>query len=65
MNEVEHTDDTIGHWDRLMACAIAWEMRLHADYIDPNQVPDDWDDDENRKVDRDEAMSWDEKFGLI
>lgn len=67
MNEVEHNDDTIGHWDRLMACAIAWEMRLHADYIDPNQDPEQWDEDENRKIQAgdDTEMTWQEKFGII
>ena len=63
MNEVEHTDDTVGHWDRLMALAIAWEMRLHADYVDPNQIPDEWDEDENRK--NGDNMTWEEKFGII
>lgn len=66
MNEVSHNDDTIGHWDRLMACAIAWEMRLHADYVDPNQEPEEeYDDDGNKKIPSDEAMTWEERFGIV
>ena len=42
-------------------------MRLHADYVDPNQVPDEWDEDENKKItgDKEENMTWEEKFGII
>ncbi len=68
MNEIGHNEDTIGHWDRLMACAIAWEMRLHADYIDPNQDPV-----VNKNLDPEEIESnniegsddWYDKFGLV
>ena len=60
MNEISHNEDTIGHWDRLIACAIAWEMRLHADYIDPKDIP------ENGSLsDDDNSMTWNERFGII
>lgn len=70
MNEVNHNEDTIGHWDRLMACAIAWEMRLHADYVDPNDIQEEWDQDENKKIivggpEEEQPMSWEERFGII
>jgi hypothetical protein len=66
MNEISHNDDTIGHWDRVMACAIAYEMRLHADYIDQNEPEVRWDEDENHKITNpDEQLSWEEKFEII
>ena len=60
MNETSHDDDTIGHWDRLMATAIAWEMRLHADYVDPNQDPDNKNSD-----DEDDVLERFDRFSAI
>lgn len=58
LNEMRHEDETIGHWDRLMALSIAWEMR---NYVD--STPTTEEDLEN--IRRDSEMSWEEKFGLI
>lgn len=58
MNEIRHDDETIGHWDRLMALCIAWEMRNHVDYT-PLKKKEDIEDEE---VD---TLSWEEKFNLI
>jgi len=56
LNEMRHEEETIGHWDRLMALAIAWEMRNHVDFTPLK--PKDEDEQE-------EEMNWEEKFNLI
>lgn len=58
MNAVRHDEENIGHWDRLIATAIAWEMRLHADYVDPKQDPE-------ADKEEPEEMTWEDKFGII
>ena len=65
LSRVQGDEDTIGHWDGLMALAIAWEMRNHADYIDPNNGPKVWDADENNLIDRQEQDELFDRFGIV
>ena len=59
LNEMKHDEETIGHWDRLMALAIAWEMRNYVDYtLDKTK--------EQKEEDGDDAnLSWEDKFGIV
>lgn len=59
LNEMRHDEETIGHWDRLMALAIAWEMRNYVDYS-LDRTKDQKEDDEE-----DNNLSWEEKFGIV
>lgn len=65
LSRVDGDEDTIGHWDGLMALAICWEMRNHADYIDPNQSPQAWDEDENTLIDRNKVEELYDRFKII
>ena len=65
LSRVDGDEDTIGHWDGLMALAIAWEMRHHTDYIDPKDKDKVWDDDENYLIDRQEQDELFDRFGII
>lgn len=59
LNEMKHDEETIGHWDRLMALAIAWEMRNYVDYtLDKTKEQKEEDEESN-------GMSWEEKFNII
>ncbi len=60
LNEMRHEEETIGHWDRLMALAIAWEMR---NYVDSTS-----NETEEQKEEREleeKSLSFEERFGLI
>lgn len=65
LSRVQGDEDTIGHWDGLMATAIAWEMRLHADYIDEKNSPQVWDEDENHLVERQQQDELFDRFGIV
>jgi len=64
LSRVKSDEDSIGHWDGLMALAIAWEMRNHADYVDPHNPQQIWDEDENVKIDRDRQEELFNKFDI-
>jgi len=65
LSRVDGDEDTIGHWDGLMALAIAWEMRHHTDYIDPKDKDKVWDDDENFLIERQQQDELFDRFGII
>lgn len=60
MNATQHDEETIGHWDRLMALAIAWEMR---NYVDYTLMPTKEEEEEQKQAEDD--MTWEEKFGIV
>lgn len=59
LNEMRHDEETIGHWDRLMALAIAWEMRNYVDYtLDRTKEQKEEDEEDNE-------MDWESRFGIV
>ena len=64
LSRVDGDEETIGHWDGLMALAICWEMRNHADYVDPRNPQQVWDEDENHLITNREQEELFDRFGI-